>query len=214
MTGAPPLLSLLFSETLLIWQATNYLLSADPIRSGHPGSSRKARTQWVWFVARAAFAAVLIAGLAGWGAGILLAAVMISGCVLLPVARWLWVPSRYTAELEVAGNAAFAAAAQFLIVRFGMRAPWHPVRPSAEIEATAWLVAGALMIFVVRCGTYLVRGVLDRAGTMPPPELPPFKGIQTGGPLAFERALPVDTVELNHGRLIGNVERIILLPTT
>jgi len=63
---------------------------------------------------------------------------------------------------------------------------------------------------VVRGGTLIVRGILDRAGTMPPPELPQSPGLPHG-PLDLNRAFTIDSVELNHGRLIGNIERLILV---
>jgi hypothetical protein len=44
---------------------------------------------------------------------------------------------------------------------------------------------------------------------MPPPESP--QPPSSYGALDLERALPIDTVELNHGRLIGNIERLILV---
>jgi hypothetical protein len=43
--------------------------------------------------------------------------------------------------------------------------------PAQEYSARAYAIAAALMIFAVRGGTLIVRGVLDMAGTMPPPEL-------------------------------------------
>jgi hypothetical protein len=73
------------------------------------------------------------------------------------------------------------------------------------------MIAAALLIFVVRGGTFIVRGILGRAGTMPPPEPAHATNLIPGGELDLQRALPIDTIELNHGRLIGNVERLILV---
>jgi hypothetical protein len=148
---------------------------------------------------------------AGWRPGIVLAAAMLAGCVLLPTAHWLWVPARYVAELEVACNAGFAVLFQFLIAHFQMEVRWDLFRlPVSEANYPACMVAAALLIFVVRGGTFIVRGVLDRAGTMPPPEAP-RANLTAGSVLDLERALPIDTIELNHGRLIGNIERLILV---
>ncbi len=197
-----PAISPLFAEVLLIWHAANYLLSADPGRSGPPFSRRKGGLI-ARFVLRACAAAILTVVVTAPGSGMPLATALFAGCLLLPLARWLWVPARFTAELEIAANAGMAALLAFLIGHYGWQARWTLPHPRAK----GYLVAAALMIFVVRGGTHIVRGVLDRAGTMPPPEFPPSQGLTAD----FERALPVDTIELNHGRLIGNVERIILV---
>jgi hypothetical protein len=213
MSGEAQPVSLLFAEILLFWHATNYLPSADPIRKGQRNSfSRRDAERLAWFILRATGAAVLTAGVAGWRPGILLACAMLAGCVLLPIGRWLWVPARYVAELEVAVNAGFAVLSQFLIAHFHMEVRWDPFRlPASEANYPACIVAAALLIFVVRGGTFIVRGVLDRAGTMPPPEPAPRTGLVSDSALDLERALPIDTIELNHGRLIGNIERLILV---
>ena len=149
---------------------------------------------------------------AGKWPGLLLAGTMFIGCVTLPAARWLWVPTQYVPELEVAGNIGFAVLAQFLITHFDMQVRWGLFRlPASESLISAYTVAAALMIFVVRGGTLIVRGVLDRAGTMPPPEVAQPPSLSAHSALDLQRALPVDTVELNHGRLIGNIERLILV---
>jgi hypothetical protein len=206
MTGEPQPVSLLFAEVLLFWNAANYLFSADPTRARQRVSL--SRTTWrrlTWFVLRASAAAILTAAAAGWGSGTLLAAVMFAGCIFLPAARWLWVPCQYLAEFEIAVNVAFAALFQFLIAHFNLKAP------VSDALLAAYTFAAAILIFVVRGGTLIVRGVLDRAGTMPPPEMAQPTSLFPPLPTDLQRALPVDTVELNHGRLIGNVERLILV---
>jgi hypothetical protein len=202
MTAEAQSVSLLFAEALLIWHAVNYLPGADPIRNGRRNSlSRNTGNRLAWFILRAGGAAILTVAVAGWWPGVLLAGAMFAGCVFLPVARWLWVPSPYLAELEVAANAGFVLSAQFLIAHFDMRVRWELLRPPAsKTLIPAYIVAAALLIFVVRGGTFIVRGVLDRAGTMPPSE-----------PADLQDASSIETVELKHGRLIGNIERLILV---
>jgi hypothetical protein len=211
MTGAP--LSLLFALVLLFWHAANYLFRTDPTYRPHRLSpARNSASQFAWFAFRAAAAAILTAAAAGWGPGLPLAAAMFAGCLFLPVARWLWVPCRYLAEFELAVNVAFAASAQFLIAHFDLETRWLPAHlPVSPAILAAYTFAAAILIFVVRGGTLIVRGVLDRAGTMPPPELAQPASLFPPLPSDLQRALPVDTVELNHGRLIGNIERLILV---
>jgi hypothetical protein len=213
MTTAAEPVSLLFAEVLLFWHAANYLLTADPTRSARRDRSSRARTQWLaWFLLRAAGAGVLTGAAAGWRPGITLAGAMVAGCVFLPLARWRWVPTAYLAELEIAGNIVFAAAAQWLLAHFDLHARWGLFRiPMPENLLSAYTISAALLIFVVRGGTFIVRGILDRAGTMPPPELERNPNVAPRTALELKGALPVDTIELNHGRLIGNVERLILV---
>jgi hypothetical protein len=206
MIGEPHPVSLLFAIVLLFWHAANYLFSADPTHNRHrPSLSRSSPRQLAWFVLRAAVAAILTAAASGWGPGMLLAAAMFAGCIFLPAARWLWVPCRYLAEFELAVNVGFAALFQFLITHFNLKAP------VSNPLLAAYTFAAAILTFVVRGGTLIVRGVLDRAGTMPPPELTQPASLFPPLPTDLQRALPVDTVELNHGRLIGNIERLILV---
>ena len=213
MTSTPHPPSLLFAEVLLFWHVTNYLVSADPTRSGHRNLFSRATVKRLgWFLFRATGAAAITMAVVAQRPGLVLAGTMFIGCVILPAARWLWVPTRYVPELELAGNIGFVALAQFLIAHFDMHVRWGLFRlPVSEGLISAYTVSAALMIFVVRGGTLIVRGVLDRAGTMPPPEVaqPPSRAANSA--LDLQRALPVDTVELNHGRLIGNIERLILV---
>jgi hypothetical protein len=206
MMGEPQPVSLLFALVLLFWHAANYLFSADPTRARRRVSvSQSTRRRLAWFLLRAFAAALLTAAAAGWGPAMPLAAAIFAGCIFLPLARWLWVPCRYLAEFELAANIAFATLFQFLITHFNLRAP------VSDALLAAYTFAAAILIFVVRGGTLIVRGVLDRAGTMPPLELEPPASLFPPLPTDLQRALPVDTVELNHGRLIGNIERLILV---
>jgi len=212
MTTAAPPVSLLFAEVLLLWHAANYLFSGDPVRAAGRPRSSQTRRSIVWLFLRAIGVGVLTAAVAGVWPGIILAGVVTAGCVLLPLARSIWVPGRYLAELEIASNVAFAAVLQWLIVRFNLQANWALFRmPLPESLLAAYGIAAALLIFVTRGGTFIVRGILNRAGTMPPPELESAPKVEPEGSLDLQGALPVDTVELNYGRLIGNVERLILV---
>jgi hypothetical protein len=133
MTSAHPI-SLLFAEVLLFWHATNYLLSADPVRSASRKSfPRTSMRRLAWFFLRAAAAAALTMAVAGWWPGFLLAATVFIGCVSLPVARWLWIPAGYIAEWELAVNIGFAVFAHFLITTFHLQIRWGLFRfPASE----------------------------------------------------------------------------------
>jgi hypothetical protein len=212
MTGETQHVSLLFAAALLVWHAANYLFRIGPTRSRrrhtHP---RSAGRRLAWLILRSVIAATLAAALTVRGTRLPLAAAMFAACIIVPLARWRWVPGRYLAEFEIGVNLAFAALIQLLIMHFDLQLAWRLPPSLPEARAAAYTVAAALMIFVVRGGTLIVRGVLDRAGTMPPPELGPTVGLFPPIAPELQHALPVDTVELNHGRLIGNIERLILV---
>jgi hypothetical protein len=93
-------------------------------------------------------------------------------------------------------------------------------------QAALWILAASLL-FVVRGGTYIVRGVLRKSGTLPSrertepaeksPDIPPPSSEDDADADILEIAtaeerLPrtVDIEEYNRGRLIGNLERIVL----
>ena len=105
----------------------------------------------------------------------------------------------------------FAALAFFLITHFDMQVQWgllHTSVPDALFAACT--AAAALLIFGVRGGTYIVRGILDKAGTMPPAEQSgESNNLPSNSSSDLQRALTINTVELNHGRLIGYIERLI-----
>jgi len=60
---------------------------------------------------------------------------------------------------------------------------------------------GATVLFVVRGGTYVVRGCLRKTGTLP------HLAAQNTGQAEKDQ---IDVMEINRGRLIGNLERLIL----
>jgi len=203
-------LSPLFAAVLLFWHAANYLFGADPF-GGYRGPVPH-RRMLARFLFRAAGAGALTLAATGWWPGALLASMVFAGSFLLPIARWLWVPARYMAELEIAANCGFAAAAWLLIQHFDMQLRLGLLRSlAAQDDVAAYAVSAALLIFVVRGGTFVVRGVLDRAGTIPPAAVPLPEDLAAANALDLRRALPVDSVELRHGRLIGSVERLILV---
>jgi hypothetical protein len=80
-----------------------------------------------------------------------------------------------------------------------------------HISATCIVIA--ILFFVVRGRTYIVRGFLRKTDTLPLIKTEP-------GSVADVREEPmspsastssVDTVEINRGRLIGNLERLLLV---
>lgn len=94
----------------------------------------------------------------------------------------------------------------------------------------ASLLVVAVLLFVIRGGTYIVRGCLRKTGTLPHllanKSFPSFVQAEEAGSLPKHsksshppRSSPppaeadpdfVDLIEINRGRLIGNLERLLL----
>jgi hypothetical protein len=82
----------------------------------------------------------------------------------------------------------------FLIVEyFHLNIKWGINLPLTANRISALCILGGILFFVVRGGTYIVRGFLKIADVLP-------------------RVAPgqIDTKEVSRGRLIGNIERLIL----
>ena len=65
------------------------------------------------------------------------------------------------------------------------------------------------------CRGYRARTAVPPGRARKPPSVRCERAAAAGLPVhdafALQRALPIDAVELNHGRLIGNIERLILV---
>jgi hypothetical protein len=109
--------------------------------------------------------------------------------------------AQYAAELDVLAISG-ALGGMFLIIRSGGLVV---TRQLFKIPATSKHICAVLLIFSIaiylcKGGTVIVRGLLSKAGTLP----------RLGGTPSHEDPLPEDTAELNRGRLIGNIERLVL----
>src|SRR5207302_10644101 len=90
----------------------------------------------------------------------------------------------------------------------------------APAQAAALCILASSLFLVVRGGTYIVRGILRRSGTLPSkkqfsssPAGPQAAVTSLTSIAASMEQLPnstIDVEEYNRGRLIGNLERIVL----
>jgi hypothetical protein len=160
----------------------------------------------------------------------------------------LRVPPKWTAESECS-TAIAAIGVSLILIRYLhlslALAIFHLPLSAERVAAISILVA--VFVFVIRGGTYIVRGYLKKAGTVPhlpatatdtlpasftlSPSFPPeslraapetLRQVATGTPgapapqpvkaadSAQEGEQDLDLAELNRGRLIGNLERILL----
>jgi hypothetical protein len=216
--------ALLWTQALLIWSAASYLPNNDPAGHQELELMREQRllTSWKRQVWARAFAAGIATGLLpGSGrtavsARIALALLVAAGTVLLPMVRARLAERRnnsrrsshgtralrvqrgvWLAEWEMIMIAAIAGLSWLLIssTALGIE-PWIqlPFRTSQLALAAS---CAAIMLMVTRGGAFIVRGVLNKVGALPLTAQKPEDQI--------------DLVEFNRGRIIGLLERFIVL---
>ena len=206
---------LLISELAMFWSLANYAVTPDPVReTKHIPAQRLAvpRFWTVLLILRSlsiGAAALLVAGTSA--GSLLLAITLAAGSLLLPIARRWWVPAEYGAELEI------GATASLLILIVFCVAHWHLVAlrgwlalPFSETRKSAILLIAAIVTFNLRGATYVVRGVLNKCGALPELVVPQESSV-VPRPDRVVTETTVDVVEINRGRWIGNLERILLL---
>jgi hypothetical protein len=139
-------------------------------------------------------------------------------------------PLKWTAELEVLVIVSNLSIMLALVWHFSLQPRVSVPTLLLSEHLSAVSIIGATLFFIVRGGTYIVRGCLRKAGTFPhiPTSTihqskashvvhetkPAGKGSQPPASSAThppETAMGrLDVTEINRGRLIGNLERLIL----
>lgn len=209
---------LLWSQMLLLWSAANYGVAADPLKG------ETARFRWkrwtILFACRILFASAC----AWWFSR----SMLVPGCLLLatlaqPALRSR-LPMRWLAEFETTAIFLFTVGNWMLIRYFQLPSEWAP-ESVAPAKLAALCVLPSALLIVVRGGTYIVRGILRKSGTLSPHEMVRSVAVRFSvedeaseteeNPVLIAAAaeeLPsaVDADEYNRGRLIGNLERIVL----
>ncbi len=219
--------ALLFAELLLIWSAAHYLTVRDKVReiseSGQPTKVDALQNRrWLASVFLRAFTSALAtAGMTAFTSWTLVGAVFVS-TLILPLLRAVINP-KYIPELEICMNVGFVATLLLLIDHYHLRLCWSPIKldvANSRIILTSLIIA--IMLFSLRGGTYIVRGILDKTGTLPQlknaRELAASSALaavatpaQEGGSTEKQSLVHVDTNEYSRGRMIGNLERLLLL---
>jgi hypothetical protein len=233
---------LLWSETCLLWAIIGYGITADPLPDETNNFPWRA---WKIFFILRCICGLTITFL--MSRSILLGIWILTISVAHPLLR-LRVPPKWTAESECS-TAIAAIGVSLILIRYLhlslALAIFHLPLSAERVAAISILVA--VFVFVIRGGTYIVRGYLKKAGTVPhlpatatdtlpasftlSPSFPPeslraapetLRQVATGTPgapapqpvkaadSAQEGEQDLDLAELNRGRLIGNLERILL----
>jgi hypothetical protein len=211
---------LIWSQTLLLWSIAIYGVMADPLS----GERAHVRRRWIFFLL---FRAILAAAVEyALSRSMVLSISVLLALLLQPLLRSL-VPMRLLAEFEGFWIAAFLTGGLGMIRHFHMSTRFVP-DPISPAHLAALCILASALIVVVRGGTYIVRGILTMSGSLPPERRPDDVPRQSESPLQMltinsadsvhsiaasveQPALPtIDVEEYNRGRLIGNLERIVL----
>lgn len=219
---------LLWSELILLWSFFAYAVASDPL----PEDLRNKSYPWrAWrnvLILRIVCVALL--------AGLLTHSLVLTAWLSAITALHPWIrlrsPRKWTAEFELASlisNLIFTGA----FVRH-LQLQSHLFLPAAldRAQLAACSLVIAILLFTVRGGTYVVRGCLRKTGTLPhlstreavismsgPQERAVRLGYIQPDPASAAASKPasaepapefVDLIEINRGRLIGNLERLVL----
>jgi len=186
------------SESLLSWQLANYAFFTDPVKEDWEARAGKDGARGKWFAGvllRSVIAAALLACAGGFKGGQMpLSVVVLVGSLLLPWIRGL-VRVRFLVEFELAVNGLLVVIMWIGASRWasGSGVLWQ--LPLDGNKTSAILIGAGVLIYMVRGGSYLVRGILKKAGGLPDEDEPRF---ETSEGYA-------------HGRVIGQIERIIVV---
>ena len=113
----------------------------------------------------------------------------------LPIGRTR-ISSAYLAEAEVGGNTIYAIGLAVLAHKLQITHELGQPTTFLPSQLAAILFVLTIIVFVLRGGTHIVRGLLEKGRILPAKR---------------SDAINVDVEEYNRGRIIGNVERLILL---
>lgn len=193
---------LLWSHVGLLWVVVNYVHRLDPLGQTEARALAGATlTRWrVGVAARAAAGAFLVTGISGYsGMGVGLGVLFFVGAAALPLMRVRWMRTDaamgrdFRAEWELAVNAFVLAGSAFLIAASRMRLSVTVLElPAGSRSIVVGLLVTAGALFLLRGGTHVVRGVLEKTDTLP------------------EEIASSPDDDPRHGVTIGNIERLLI----
>ncbi len=217
---------LLWSQLCVLWSVSSYATAPDPLPEDRDNTNFSWRTWRKTLPIRVLGTALLSYAMTH--------SIVMCGWLATITAIHPWIrlrsPLKWTAELEVfvlISNALFILA---FVRHFHLHLHTYvPTSISAE-QVSAISIVGATLLFVVRGGTYIVRGCLRKTGSLPhitfrnadePETSNPQDKAHSPGTRSQVLRLPspsspemqedrLDVTEINRGRLIGNLERLIL----
>ena len=181
---------LLWAELGAFWAAASYGVVSDPLEDQK--EEYRNRRWRIGLIARGVFIGIIF--LLKSHSFLLTSAVVILS-VTHPLLRYR-IPFRKLAEFECLAVGASLGLMWLLVRHWHLTSCWTVVHLSMTREHIAALAIVATTVLVMeRGGTYIVRGCLRKADTLPRVGL---------------RNSEIDAAEINRGRLIGNLERLVL----
>jgi hypothetical protein len=195
----------LLAEVIAVWILSTYAIA--PTTRESRDNANPPQAQWLIAVA------VLVAGLSGWllpppgtntSTRLLLSALVATVVAAQAIGRQKLADSerrKNFAEWEIAASAVlvFTSAAIIGLGTVGSPIAGSIVR-SGKIAAILCMLSAAAFVF--RCGTYIVRGVLDKANATPR-----IHSASDGASAPHT----LNVSEFNRGRAIGNLERLLMI---
>ncbi len=195
--------TLVLAEVLLAWFVVNYVLARDPIGFQEIELSLEQNSRWIYqVVARSLALGVVTLLIVGWSLpGVALTVLAITGVFILPFGHRLLVAKgiKAEAEWELCVNILVIVSAGSIVGHARLAIAHSIIRTPLSAERLIPLtMAGAALAFAGQGATHIVRGILDKVGTVP---------------RARADSEEIDTSEYNRGRVIGNLERGLMLLT-
>ena len=219
---------LFWSELTLLWSFFAYAVASDPLPEDLQGKSFHWRA-WQKVLIIRVMGVVLLSGLMAHS--IVLTSWLAAITAIHPWVR-LRSPRKWTAELEIAAVISNLILTFALVKHLHLQSHIFILGALDRGQLAASSIGIAILLFSVRGGTYIVRGCLRKTGTLPhlSPREASLANAETHGqeaprlrqhsksshspsplPSAAEPATDfVDIIEINRGRLIGNLERLVL----
>jgi hypothetical protein len=199
-------LVLFCAKVSLAWIVANYSYPANPVAEFLNDKTKAPPLAIGWLLTltgKSILLSALVAWFAGWHIGVAL--FTFAAAMALPLARRRISPS-YLAELEIGANLFYMAGVATLAQLTALPLSDYVWFGLSNRQVAAVLYICSIVVFVLRGGTYIVRGVLDKGKTLP-------------GHVATPNVLPdgstpeptLDVNEYNRGRIIGNIERLMLM---
>ena len=209
---------LVWSQLLLVWSFAAYGVAADPL-NGETGRVHGRR--WKLILSFRVLLATALAYL--FSGSIVLSVVLLLVTLVQSLLRYR-LPMRWLAEFEGLWISAYMTSS-LALVRHLRLDPQRMVASISPSQLAALCILASALFVVVRGGTYIVRGVLRKSGVLPSRQgsnaargsshvRREAEAPESGTSIAASVELPaqsiVDVEEYNRGRLIGNLERIVL----
>lgn len=185
---------LFIAVSLLLWSIVNYGTVTD-LLPGDCARSRSAPVRWrAIVIVRAVAASIAVLFLGRFGATWPIALIIAGSSIALPILRRYLSLAR-TAEVETASVVVTWCAVVTVSIHRSVAVAWSVASMRfPENNVASVCLIGAVVLFSFRGGTHIVRGLLEKCGSV----------ITAVG-------ATTQATEIQRGRWIGNLERALLL---